>query len=596
MKDDVRTTSGGDLGPLSERPIKKWLKSPSKFNTLPFKEQLSLVLRTKGKDRQNLILSSSKSRELVQAIPEEELFFTIKEIGEVDALDLIGLTSPSQIEYIFDVEFWIKDKFRPHEALKWFGLLWRCGEEKVVKTLQHMSMDVLAIFLRKYIRVYKFEREEEIERGKKLFTLDDFYYVEFRYKDLGRHELENLIKIMRHMDVDLYMRVMESLYWGIDVESEEEAYHFRCARMADRGFPDLDEAYALYQRVEPDTYIPRMIKSESDFKVQGDRWEAIVPNHYFDFEDKRSFLSRIILAYAGEGHLNRLMGEVVSICNKALIADAVDLSDLEEVSQILKKTHGYINIGLEYLAQRDLEKGIQVIRQWYLEHVFQVGFSVLLKLSKRAYAIKMDRRLFPGDNGWCLLTSPYKEVIQGLIERYPLLYEGMFDPKRLEYRHFQNLDEVEKVENLLDKILFWAELHFSIYGFSLDDIRKLDLSGCYPSHLSEIDFTMLSLTAFANHILDGEFKFSPIKSDRLNIFLSNIFEKETPPHLQIKKSIKDNCYNWLQSILKGEAEKISYAREFWDGCFRLLDEEFGYMDLTEPVDPRFTKGLLITLD
>lgn len=582
---------------LSKREIKKWLKTPSKINTLPFKDQLTLVLKAKGQDRQNLILSSNKSRELVQAIPEEELFFTIKEIGEADALELITLTTPRQMEYIFDIEFWLKDKFRAGEALKWFRLLQKCGEEKIFKTLHHMSLDILVVFLKKYIRVYKLEEEEGIQAGKNFFTLDNFYYLDFKYKKFGRTELENLIKIMRDMDPGLYMRVMESLYWEIDAEIEEEAFRFRCARMADKGFPDLEQAQALYQFIEPDkcrTY--ETIKDEADFKLQGKRWGSIIPSHYFNLGDEKSFLNRVILANIGKEHFDRLVGEMVSISNKVLIADTIDLSNLELVSETLKKASSYINIGLEYLAQRDFQKGIEVISQWYLEHIFRVGFSLLLKLRRKAHAIKMDERFFPGDDGWCLLVSPYRDVIQGLVERPPLLYEGVVDPKKVEYRHFRNLREVNKIDKLLDNILFWGELHFSVYEFRLDDIRKLDFSRCYPSNIYHIDFTMLSLTAFANQVLDGEFKFSPVKRDRLNIFLSTIFKKGEHTPLHIKTTVKNGCYRWLQSLLRGKGKRgFSYAKEFWDSCFNLLEEEYGNLDFKKPVDPKFTKYLLIDL-
>lgn len=595
MNKNVPTQIAKDWTRLPKRDIREWLRAPSKINTLPFKDQLALVLEAKGQDRQNLILSSNKSRELVQAIPEEELFFTIKEIGEADALELITLTSPRQMEYIFDVEFWLKDKFRAQEALKWFRLLQKCGEEKIFETLQHMSLDILVVFLKKYIRVYKLE--EGIEAYKNFFTLDNFYYLDFKYKKFGRTELENLIKIMRDIDPDLYMRVMESLYWEIDAEIEEEAFRFRCARMADKGFPDLEEAQILYQFIEPDRYRSyKPTKNEADFELQGKRWQSIIPSHYFDLRDEKTFFNRVILANIGQEHFDRLMGEMVSISNKVLIADAVDLSNLEWVSETLKKASGYINIGLEYLAHKDVQRGMEIVSHWYLEDIFRVGFSLLLKLRKKAHAIKMSERFFPGDDGWCLLVSPYSDIIEGLVERHPLLYEGMIDPKSVEYRPFRNLREVNNIDKLLDKILFWGELHFSVYGFQLGDIRRLDFSRCYPSNISHVDFTMLSLTALANQVLHGEFKFSPIKRDRLNIFLSTIFKKGKRTPLHIKTTVKNSCYRWLQSLLKGKGRReFFYAKEFWDSCFNLLEEEYGNLDFKKPVDPKFTKGLLIDL-
>ncbi len=554
-----------------------------------------LVSQAKAKEKQNLVLSSNKSRELVQALPEEELFFTIKEIGETDAIQLIELSSPAQMEYFFDVEFWSKHRFTVRAAIKWLRLIQKCGRDKLIEVLHHMDFDLLRLLLGKYLRVYKFESEETVEVNKEFFTLDGVYHLDLKYKKLGRIEIQNLIGIIRDVDTDLYVRLMESLYWEIDSEVEEQAFHFRCARMADRGFPDISEAQAIYQFVEPDSY-KFMIKDKRNFRAMGDRWGSMATSHYLPSGEEKSLFARSISANMGREYFDTLMGEVVSISNKALIVDAVNLSDVKSVSEILEKTSGYINIGLEYLSKGDPERAVHMVRRFYLEDIFRVGFSLLLKLKRKAASIKTDERFFPGDDGWCLLSAPYEDLIQGLTQAHPVLYEGVLNPGSGKYRYFRNMSEVNSIDELLQKMLFWGELHFSVYGFIVEDIRKLNLSGCYPCKRSDIDFRILSLTAFANQVLDGQFRFSPVESNRLSLFLSSIFQKGRRTPLRLKRKVRQDCYRWLRSLLKDKnGKKIVYAQEFWDACFDFLEEEFGHLDLEKPIDPRFANGLLIVL-
>jgi hypothetical protein len=162
-----------------------------------------LVSQAKAKEKQNLILSSHRSRELVQALPDEELFFTIKEIGEADAIQLIELSSPTQMQYFFDVEFWSKDKFAVRTAIKWLKLIQRCGRDKLIEVLRHLDFDFLRLFLGRYLTVYKLEPGEEVEANSDLSTLDAVYHLDFKYKKPGRTEMRNLLGTIKFGYLDL---------------------------------------------------------------------------------------------------------------------------------------------------------------------------------------------------------------------------------------------------------------------------------------------------------------------------------------------------------------------------------------------------------
>ena len=86
------------------------------FNSLPVKNQLDIVLQSRGKERLHYLFLSEHPEQLVQQLPELEVLLTVKEVGEEDCLDLISLTTPEQFQYILDLDFWKRDQLDPEKA------------------------------------------------------------------------------------------------------------------------------------------------------------------------------------------------------------------------------------------------------------------------------------------------------------------------------------------------------------------------------------------------------------------------------------------------------------------------------------------------
>ena len=105
------------------------------FQSLPTKDQLDMVLKTRGKERLHYLFLSENPEQLVQQLPELEVFLTVKEVGERDSLELISLTTSEQFQYLLDLDFWKKDRLDPEKVLHWMELLVESGEKKVIKSV-----------------------------------------------------------------------------------------------------------------------------------------------------------------------------------------------------------------------------------------------------------------------------------------------------------------------------------------------------------------------------------------------------------------------------------------------------------------------------
>ncbi|MGZ6027923.1 MAG: DUF6178 family protein, partial [Myxococcaceae bacterium] len=69
--------------------------------------------------RLDALLDSADAPELVRALPAEQLYATVAEVGLADASDLVQLASPEQVQALVDLGAWKKDALDPHGLLEW---------------------------------------------------------------------------------------------------------------------------------------------------------------------------------------------------------------------------------------------------------------------------------------------------------------------------------------------------------------------------------------------------------------------------------------------------------------------------------------------
>ena len=156
------------------------------------------------------ILNASEPMPLVHSFPDQDFYFLLHDIGPDDALPLLSLASDKQREYILDIETWNRDRIDISAVTRWFDLLFRADERRVVHWLIEEKTDLLEFYIRKNIEVRLRDHDQDpVDFGKDFFTLDDTFYVKItgdlpadedlpgdidkkRYKDLLIHFIKRL--------------------------------------------------------------------------------------------------------------------------------------------------------------------------------------------------------------------------------------------------------------------------------------------------------------------------------------------------------------------------------------------------------------------
>jgi hypothetical protein len=554
------------------------------FNSLPIQEQADVLLQVRGKERLHTLFLSKDPEQLLQHLPELEVFLTVKEIGERDALPLVSLTTPEQFQLLLDLDCWKRDELDPEKILHWLEILLECGEKKIAQFIHAEDPEFIALLLKKFLRVTTLEGEPvEVSENVPPFTLDQYYFVHFMGKET-RPVLERFLKIFSLIEPGGYPKLMEALIWELGSEIEEGQYRIRNARLAEHGFPDLEEALEIYRFIQPDSLAPGEKGSFTRGAEEGAQGQ---PAFYLTYVDESPFFSSVLVRIDDPGERDRLKMEMTALCNRAMVAEATDLSRFEEIERITKKAFHYLNLGLQYLSGQEETKALEILRSLPLLKVFRCGASLTLLLRKKADALFRGPWFEGREENLVLLDPPHLERFEGLLKKRPSLH------RQGKIEDFKNLQELREAEAFIEMVGSVTRVLRDQVGVHLQDLKNLDLTGCHPDHWRRITLSTLFLTSLANQVFKGSFRFEAIERTRLNDLFSRVFERNEQGKGVIKMEIRNGLQDWFESI-EDDENKRSQLLAFRDFCLDLLEEEFGKIRPGGEVDPRFVKGLLIS--
>ena len=553
------------------------------FNSLSVKNQLDIVLRARGKERLHYLFLSEHPERLIQELPELEVFLTVKEVGEKDCLDLISLTTPEQFQYLLDLDFWKRDQLDPEKVLHWMEILLESGEKKVGQFIRSTDIEFIALLLKKFLHATTMDGEhlEGMDRIP-LFTLDQYHFIHFRGKRT-REIFEPFLQILYRVDKNSYQRLMDSLIVEFESELEETGYHLRNGRLADYGFPDFEEALEIYRFVDPDS-----LTAGERFCQVGGREEVGKEGSifYLTFRNEGPFFSSILSKIDDAYEQDRLKQEITAVCNKAIVAEAIDLSNVAGMERVVKKVYHTLNLGIQYVSKDDEIKAFEILQSLPVQRLFQYGVSTTLLLRRKAESI-LKGPWFSNDQGnLVILDPPYFEKFEGILRRRPALYRDW------NYEDFKNPQDLKEANDFLESIKTIINFLGKELKVSPLYLKEMDLSGCHPDDWREMTLSVIFLTSMANQILKGTFQFEAIGQARVKDFLDRVFERDAQGKGVMKMEVKNGLKNWLGSF-EAEEVKRQHLLAFQDFCLDLFEEEYGKIPSGEEVDPRFVKGLLI---
>lgn len=539
--------------------------------------QVERLLLEEASRRVEILLASPKAKELVGAMPDEDFFMTVKEVGPEDVIPLLQLASPVQWQHLLDLELWRKDRVFLPQVERWLRILLSCGWDCVHRWLLSVDPDLLVTILKKEIRV--FVREDDTPTATKdmepVWTLDDVYYVDFRnaaFKEI----IQGILRILAEEELNLYRRVMEHIIWRIDSEVEEQAYHFRSARLEDHGIFPLEESISVYQ-YQPKERLEayrRCDISELSARIPG---ETRAPHLPWKLAYGNDLIGEALRLMSHSAQVERVKMELASLGNQVLIADLKEIEGKETLVEALDKIKSYLTIGLQRLGTRDAHEAVFWLSRLPLRMIFRFGFSALLERSWRANHIWRERWSSPFRFRRPMLGFPWGEILEGLEDKRPM----MFEPKNGEYRDPRSLDEVEQLDRELDFMEVAGALLQEVIGSPDNRAFRRILKAAQPLKAETISWRHILLTSFASWVLRGSTTFSPLSMQDVRRFHDDAWHRVRPRKL--RRNLRKG---WARRLCVILPDKATIVESLADDLLDCLEEALGRVS-TSDLDPRF---------
>ncbi len=562
----------------------------SEFVNLPFQEKLEFLYGLPARQKRDLILASPEAERLVQSFAPDTLFYTLKEIGVADAGDLLSMAVPEQVRWLFDLDCWDKDRPNFKRMREWIEALAESGRKRMAEGLMELDLELVALLLRRYLRVYRLEDPQTLPEAPsdRFVQFDEHYLIEFtRYDTLGAH-IQEFLEEAFERDYNYFTSLMEEIYWGVEAELEEQAYQFRSARLADRGFPDYFDAQDVFAYVNPQRFLEIRrsypAPSRTDLPDEGDLVPPDMAPVTAD-SDHSLFNTALTAGFAAQGK-RQLRSEMAMVTNQLLVARAVDFGDLDAVRVSVEMTHDYLNLALEHLAGGELRAAIEHLRDTHLKLLFRLGVSLTIDLRKRAEEVVGRLGLEAGAaRDIAYLDSPYREALAGFLERQPRFYAALDRGGSMAMRDFRSMRDLHLAYGLLEQIAAMPELFRSLLAL---DLAAPGFRAAVAGH--EIRLSQVLLTALARWAMDRQTSIDPIEPERLGEMRDAIMTRTGPPY-ELRPEFERRVDELLDERLDETVRKR--AAGFVGSCLNLIRDDLAGLDPSAPIDPRFIRAVMI---
>jgi hypothetical protein len=552
------------------------------------RDQAEVALRLPARERLEILLHSPAPMKLVRALPDFEVYLTVREVGPGDALPLLALASASQLVHLVDLEAWRGDRFDAARAGAWVALLLEAGEPAVLRFLRSSDDEVLVLLFATWAGIEPIVPEDgpdsqgtgETESGTELgFVSPDGQH---RFRPLiSEHAaaVRRVAEILFHDRQERYRRIVWATESEILAEVEEEAWRWRQSRIEEHGFPPLEEALAVYAP-------PQGTEAAAEEFLPPDVQAAPAPRTALRVIGAGSVLTTavdLLPPATREGVLLQL----TSLANHLLVADSGDAGDPEAHRAAIEKAASFVGIALAARGVRDPSATAPVISRVPLKELFREGHERAASLRRRAFGLLREGWASAHPRALDLLDAPILPRVKALLGPRALHWDPSAAAGK-EVREFRSLTEVEESRVALDVAEILGRVFVERLGLRvaavLDETERV--TGGPPR------FSTLLLTALAWHAVRGEFRVEALPAEVTASFLEKVASKRTAPAGASSEAMDAFLARLVLEAGLGAREGAA-LRAFAVACLDRLAQQCGDLSPSIPPDPRFVSCLLL---
>jgi hypothetical protein len=446
-----------------------------------------LAGRPRGSERLNAVLAQKNPAAVVAAMPIQDLYYLIHEVGITDAQELVELATPEQVQGMIDLDAWQGDHFDTQLVRPWLTALVEAGHEKLTAVWRELDPELTALLIQRWTRIYNIVEEELPDDEEPPFfpTPDRFFMVKITAEDDGDVRLvERLLDWLYRGDAAQARHTLRQAASEPTAELEEMSYRWRAGRLADLGYAAYDEALEVYRPIDPASVKPGEASQESPLDNQR------LPAPLAGPAVGTGFLARVLAKITDTTEASRLETALVMLLNRVLAADRVPPGDTTAAVAGSARAAATLSLGLETLARGDVDRGVAALSRVSLTRLHRLGHTVTLQLGRLLAALGARA---------ARLDEPYASIATALRGARPSYARLLDDPPETGTRPIATLEDMRRATLALTRVAAQTVLVHEL--LHADPIRLGDA----------VTLGDVGRTAVAHALLGGEISAEPLR-------------------------------------------------------------------------------------
>jgi hypothetical protein len=519
-------------------------RRPEPNNVVALSHYRARLGRGRRLRRADALLEAPDLGAAVRALPGDELYYVLHEIGLGDGADILARATSEQLSVVLDFGIWNRDQIDDGALGQWLEAIAAAPIERIGRWVTGLDTELIGLIIRRGARIYDLTQEGAPEEPEGTFfpTPDGFFVLDVLGERTEQDEdggpdpgraLAQIIDALYRTDKDAARRLLVGARAEMDAELEETAYRWRQARMADLGFADYYEALEVYRELDPASV--RIGESSSRARPVLDQTSAGDPSalrmpttlaERLSDADGSPFARAAQRLTAGE-EVDDLRFALVTLTNRALAADRVSPGDDEAVATVLDRLVATLDLAIERLAQGDDDRGAAALRTIPLVRLFRLGVSLAGKVKRLALTLRREGPFRA--RGFELAETDDGTVLEAVTRLRPMFPRILDDPPAGGERPFRRLADVARAVAAIEQAAA-AQAMVRALGVMPTDVapETAALVGT-GFDAAGLDLGLLARTALVGRLLAVSDGWRPLTPDEVKTFEAKL--KGKPPKL-----------------------------------------------------------------